>query len=103
MTIADVCHDAAHKLIQDIKRYEEIGMADKELYPTKDIIKAIANLFYITFQSDEKSVFMRKHRTKQQQKAMARWWAVKHLKESNFRLDELPKLQPPQRGVLKRG
>jgi hypothetical protein len=94
MTIADVCHDAAHKLIQDIKRYEKIGMADKELYPTKDIIKAIQSLFYLTMRSDHAEPG-RSMQQKEYLKAMAKWWAVKQLKESKFRLDELPRVQQP--------
>ena len=52
MTIADITSDAAAKLAKDVSDYFKMGMCNPELYKTKDIIKAVAGLLYVTLRAD---------------------------------------------------
>lgn len=94
MTFADICHDEAHKIISSAIDYE---VETDTRFPTEDVVNAVYALFYLTFLGDGQiRTGNRPIPTSEQLKAMAKWWAVKMLREANFRTDELPFVEKPQ-------
>lgn len=52
MTFGDACSDAAARLIKDLSHYKGMDYCDPDLYPNKDILKALDALHYLVVRSD---------------------------------------------------
>lgn len=52
MTFADIAHDTAISLAKAAGDYQRIDMLPEELFPTQDIVNAIAECYYLMLRSD---------------------------------------------------